>query len=368
MALKLLQLKSAARPRSQRAQMIAALQSMLERLDEIDAECGTAFPLYAPAKRKRWQTSQGGSWIGGFWAGCWWLKAKYSELEWDRAKAAELCQRLRDKQTIDSCHRSFIFWYGAAFGEGLFDVAAGRGQAEAAAQRIAASYDAELQAIPLGTGLGAGERGRQTVVIDSIAPIIDLLLYGSDAGLAAIARRHADTLIAACKESSGAFHAEARFLEGQFRAEDDAGDWSRGQAWGMLGLARAAAYWGEPYLTAAEQACHYWRHSRPLPLPPNRLSEPVGLRDPSAAIIAALAMASLSESSPRAGFWRRTARQTLMPVVQSSYLRNGAFDGCCYAIKPGQTALVETPWGHFLLMSALDTMLEAEMASEPAAD
>jgi unsaturated chondroitin disaccharide hydrolase len=364
MALQLLQLKSAARPRSQRAQMIAALLSMLERLDEIDAECGTAFPLYAPTKRKRWQTSQGGSWSGGFWAGCWWLKAKHSESAGDRAKADAWCRRLRGKLAIDSCYRSFIFRYGAVFGAALFGSDEARSQAEAAAQKLVQAYDAELLAIPLGTGLGSGELGKRAVAIDSFAPLVDLLAHNGNAGHAAIARRHADTLMTVCMEASGAFHAEAHFIERQFHAGEDAGDWSRGQAWGMLGLARAAAHWGEPYLSAAEQSCRYWRQSRPLPLPPNRLSEPVGLRDPSAAVVAALAMASLSELSPNSDFWRRTARQTLMSVVQSSYFRNGAFDGCCYAIKPGQTAMVETPWGHFLLMSALDAMFEWDVEDE----
>jgi unsaturated chondroitin disaccharide hydrolase len=205
----------------------------------------------------------------------------------------------------------------------------------------------------LGTALGAGGAGQRIITVDGLASLIDLLTYCGISEHTAIARQHSNTLIDACLTETGACHAEARAVNGYFQATDRAGDWSRGQAWAMLGITRAAQQWGEPYSSMAQSACDYWLNSRPQPFPLNRLSEPTGLKDPSATVIAALAMLSLAEQVTEGEQWRDAAIQQLTAVVQSEYLNNGIFSGCCYKIKPHQTALVESSWGLFLLLSAL---------------
>ena len=329
------------------------LQSLCNRLDKINIQCSENFPLYSIGHHNEWQTSKGGSWMGGFWTGCWWLRAYVTKNAADYAKAEYLCEKLSDKIHLDSSYRSLIFWYGAALGDVWLQNATAKNLTQQAATALAASYDAKLLCVPLGTALGGGENGKNVVTVDGLASLIDLLNYGGDGEYELIARQHTDTLIAACLTENGAFHSEAHYANGQFQTEGVAGDWSRGQAWAMLGLARASKNWGEPYLSKAQLACNYWLNSRPQPLPLNRLSEPAGLNDPSASVIAALAMLSLAEQLAEGEKWRALAHQQLIAVVTSEYFNDGLFGGCCYQIKPQQLALVESSWGIFLLMSAL---------------
>ena len=70
----------------------------------------------------------------------------------------------------------------------------------------------------------------------------------------------------------------------------------------------------------------------------------------------ALAMLSLAEQVTEGEQWRDAAVQQLTALVQSEYVNNSIFSGCCYKIKAQQIALVESSWGLFLLLSALATI------------
>jgi unsaturated chondroitin disaccharide hydrolase len=135
----------------------------------------------------------------------------------------------------------------------------------------------------------------------------------------------------------------------------------------MLGLTRAAARWGEPYLTHARSACEYWKLSRPAPFPPDQLDRPAEPRDPSSAVIASLAMLSLAELAPNTDQWRASAHQQVTSVIRSEYFTglhgnnaqnedgtaSGIFGGCCYETSQGKKELVESTWGSYFLMAAL---------------
>lgn len=341
-----------------------ALHSLLTRLDDIDKQCGSGFPLHAIDDSNEWLISQGGSWMGGFWAGSWWLRAYLTQSNTDYEKAVALCEQLRDKIPLDSSYRSLIFWYGAALGDVWFQNDTARQLAMEAATALAYSYNAQLRFVPLGAALGGGAAGQYTITVDGLASLIDLLVYSGNSEQAAIAKQHTDTLITACATETGAFHAEAHYSDGRFQVIDRAGDWSRGQAWAMLGLTRAAVHWGEPYLSLAKSACEYWLHSRSQPLPLNRLSESSGLQDASATVLASLAMLSLAEQLADGAQWRDTALQQLIAVVSSCYFNEGVFSGCCYKIKPQQLALIESSWGIFLLLSALETFVSSPLRAD----
>jgi unsaturated chondroitin disaccharide hydrolase len=350
-----------------REEIMAALELLIRRLDTVAGDCADGFPLYAPGNSGRWAVSAGGSWVGGFWAGLWWLRARLTGAASDRCKAAEICRRLVPKIDADSINRSLIFRYGAALGDLWCGDEEARRLAGTAAAALAASYDPELQCIPLGTDMGGGAEGRRLIAVDAWAALIQLLC---DNGHEGIARRHTDTLIAACRAETGAFYPHAHFERGCFRPTGRAGDWSRGQAWAMLGLVRAAARWGEPYSRYADAACEYWRQSRPEPLPRDRLGESPENCDLSAAAIASVAMLSLAELAAADGDrWRTYAHRQLTAIVRSRYftgfrqdsggLADGLFWGCRYNTGRGEETSVETAWGSFFLLAALAALAGA---------
>jgi unsaturated chondroitin disaccharide hydrolase len=332
------------------------VSSLLPRLDAIATQCASGFPLYSLADSDEWLVSKGGSWMGGFWTGCWWLRAHLTQSTADYEKAVALCAKLGDKIQLDSSYRSLIFWYGAALGDVWFQHDMARHIAMESATALANSYDSHQRCIPLGTALGAGATGQQIITVDGLASLIALLSYSGNSEHETIARQHTNTLIDACFTKTGAFHAEAHFSDGYFHRTDKAGDWSRGQAWAMLGLTQAARQWGEPYLSMAKSACDYWRSSRPELLPLNRLSETTGLHDPSATVIASLALLSLADLLPDSEQWRNLARRQLNALIQGKYFNNGRFTGCCYKISPQQITNVESAWGLFLLLLAFSQL------------
>lgn len=352
-----------------REDMSRALEWMFHRMDAIEANCGNGFPLYSPGSTDQWIVSPGGSWVGGFWAGCWWLRAKVAGSTPYQYKASALCQRLDNKISADSINRSMLFWYGAALGDIWFGDEKARTLVEEAIAALAAAYDPEIQCIPVGTGMGGGKNGNRLLTIDTFAPLIQLFSRSAYSKHEYIARWQADTLLASCRTGKHGFYAAACYEQKGFRPTDQAGDWSRGQAWALLGLSRAASHWGEPYLSHARSAFEYWRDSRPGQIPTNRLSQSPGLCDPSSAVIASLAMLALADLVADGEQWRRYAHQQMTAIIESDYFNGfqekndrvakGLFWGCCYNTHQGKEELVETAWGHFFLMAALSVLIDA---------
>ncbi|WP_254772758.1 glucuronyl hydrolase [Nitrosospira multiformis] len=272
-----------------------------------------------------------------------------------------------------SINRSLIFWYGASLGDLWFGDEKARELSRASIDAVADSYNGEMGCIPLGLDMGGGEKGNRIISVDSLAALIQLLSSSRDLTHHQVSRTHASTLLAACGTGDGAFHPCAYFEDGYFRPIGQAGTWSRGQAWSMLGLTRAAAQWGEPYLTSAQRACEYWERSRQQFLTPNRLNDPSCLLDPSSSIIASLAMLSLAELITDGAKWRVSAYQQLDTVISSRYFvripppgshaasRNkppyAIFWGCCYKTHGNKEEMVESAWGNFFLMAALSILL-----------
>jgi len=347
-----------------REQISHTLQLLFNRMELVDAACPNKFPIYSANTTSRWLASSGGSWMGGFWSGCWWLRAQLTESSADRRKAALLCQSLSDKLETDSLNRTMIFWYGAALGARWFGDNDALQQTQKAIDALISSYDEQMQCIPLGTAMGGGKDGARCLSIDTFSSLVQLLSFETSQHNEAIAQQHTNTLLNACFTQEGAFHSHARYnLEQQhFQPTDVAGQWSRGQAWGMLGLSQAAQRWGEPYLSQARMACEYWQNTRADDdLPPNQLAQANGACDPSAAIVAALAMLTLSDQCSNGLQWRKMAHRQISKVIHSRYFiqlegeheNSGLFWGCYYRTRPDTEEWVESPWGHFLLMTAL---------------
>lgn len=352
-------------------EMELAIKWMIGRMEYIDSICFDNFPLYSPAKTGQWTTSSGGSWMGGFWSGWWWLRAYITKSTSARVKATDICRRLSSKIAVDSINRSFIFWYGAALGNRWFNDVDAQALVKSSIAAIVTSYNPALKCFPLGKAMGGGENGNQCISIDSMAALIQLLGNSVVEQDQIMLRHHVDTMLENCFEPQGAFHASASYSQGKFVRSHNAGAWSRGQAWGMLGLCRAAARWNEPYLTYAQTACEYWDKSRTESVPLNDLNGSNELRDPSSAVIASLAMIALANLVPNGDQWRMNAHRMISDVVRSQYflgceatevhgenqaVDSGIFQGCCYRTSPGQEELAETPWGSFFLMASLCTL------------
>ncbi len=350
-------------------EMITAIELLFRRMDSINDRCLNDFPLYSPGDTNAWFVSSGGSWIGGFWGACWWLRSKITESALDQRKASAICRNLASKISIDSGNRSLVFWYGASLGELWFRDADARALTKASIAALVSCFDPLMNGIPLGTALGGGREGNRQISIDNLSSLIQLLCSNKQKSCEDIAKRHTDTLLAVLRQSNGAFHAHAQFNGNNLIPTDQPGSWSRGQAWAMLGLSRAAAQWGEPYSTYATAACEYWRHSRPDLLPPNRLDHPSQLCDPSATVIASLAMLSLARLTPDGEQWRIYAHRQITAIIRSEYFTGfqedakhpkdrinaapGIFWGCCYKTGQDKEELVESVWGDFFLMAAL---------------
>jgi unsaturated chondroitin disaccharide hydrolase len=258
-----------------------------------------------------------------------------------------------------------VFWYGAAFGEQCFNNCETQKLVTKAITVLTSSYCPKMHALPLGTAMGGGKEGQQIINIDSLAAVIQLFSCSQQYGHQSILQKHTDTLLKTLGNDNGAFYAYAHFTNSHFKVLGEAGDWTRGQAWAMLGLTCAATRWGSPYLDRAVKACEYWQRTRLNAFPANKLSQPEALCDVSATIIASLAMLSLANLIPSGKKWRNDAHQLISTIIRSAYFtgfgenseKAGIFWGCCYKTRTGEE-LVESTWGSFLLMSALCILVD----------
>ncbi|WP_439888413.1 glucuronyl hydrolase [Pseudomonas sp. MBLB4123] len=334
-----------------------AIDSLLQRLERVERSCQGGFPLYSPGLTDRWVVSSGGSWLGGFWAGLWWLRARVTGVATDRAKAAAFGPRLAAKLESQSLNRSMIFWYGAAPGALWFGDEQAQRLLEQAAAALARAFDREVGWIPLGTEMGGGADGDRRIAIDTLAPTLRLLAQSPRCDIRELAGQHLQATLAACGTWQGAYCGSSHHEQGRIVRHEPAGQWSRGQAWAMLGLVQAAGLYGEPYLDLARRACDYWLRSRPDPLPANRLERPEEGEDPSAAVIAALAMLGLSSLLGGDGPWREQAECLTAALLRSRHfgstgVTSGIFGGMCYRTRMGEE-LVESACSSFFLLKLL---------------
>lgn len=295
--------------------------------------------------------------MGGFWSGLYWLRAYCRQSAQDRHKAVLLCLKLATHLHADTQNRSLIYWYGAALGERWFADTQAKELAGQAARRIAESWRGSPGCLPLGCAMGGGERGGSLISIDPLACTIQLLMRYGNAQSRQRLRGHLHAVTRALGDGRGAYAAHADLQAGA-DARLEAGNWSRGQAWAMLGLAQAAIHFADPYLQLAEQAADYWLASRPTPVALSRLDRPDGEYDPCATVIAAVAMQTLAPVSNRQTHWVAQAERLVTAVVRSPYFSlegkdSGRFVGLCYGTAKGLEERVESPCSSFFLLAAL---------------
>ncbi|MCX4904250.1 sugar ABC transporter permease [Streptomyces sp. NBC_00878] len=384
-----------------------AIALLLQRIRTTADEVEDRFPLYADPADGRWLTSRRGSWTGGFWAGLLWLATEEEATGNARAlprtgngrplrrplpqtgsglpvrrrqptdvlrQAQDVTARLRARTHDDTDTRALTFWYGAAQGYLRCGDSAAADVAAAGAAALAAAAHPRYGVVPAGTALGRGDRGADELTVDSAAAVVALLAWaGREFGQPSwedTARRHASAVRHLCLATDGGVRAYAR-LDGA-PGEAPAGTWARGQAWGMLALTTAARtvdrdgparYDG--YREAALLAADFWLDRTGSAVPPWSFGDPDGVRDTSAAAIAAEAMLGLAELVPGPrGDALRAAAVRLLGLLVSGHLTTGAagtpggppagmlLDGC-YDMASGTAVAHELIWGDYFLLSAL---------------
>lgn len=330
-----------------------AIQAICLRLDQVSAVCGQGFPLYCSGAIGTWKVSAGGSWMGGFWAGLWWLRALYSGRCQDQLQALRIAERLRSKLDSDSHHRSLIFWYGAGIGSRLLANPIAGELANQASEHLARAFDPLLGCIPLGRDLGGGARGDSSLSIDPLAATLQLFSLNSDPRLMSLGRQQLQASFHACAGSDGAWSSHAYSQQGQWQAGDKPGNWSRGQAWALLGLGTGARLYGALFSSDAERTSRYWLLSRGLSVPGNRLDQPQGLSDPCSAAMVALALQGLAKGADEEVAARQQAGQLLATIVRSADFEDGRFIGHCYRTAADVEQKVESACGSFFLLAAL---------------
>ncbi|SEE02047.1 glucuronyl hydrolase [Pseudomonas anguilliseptica] len=329
-----------------------AILAILRRLDQIKSASGQGFPLYCLGANQAWKVSAGGSWLGGFWAGLWWLRALHSGRREDQQQALRIAERLRDKLGSATHHRSLIFWYGAGLGKRLLGNPLAAELAAQAADHLACAFDPLMGCIPLGRDLGGGDLGDRSLSVDPLAATLGLFALDANPRLLGLGLQQLQTSLHACGSADGAWSSHAHFQQGQWQVGDKPGNWSRGQAWTLLGLGTGARLYGEPFNVNALVASRYWLRSRGLSTPANRLCEPQGPSDPCSAAMVALALQGLATGTG-GEVARQQAGQLLAALVRSADFEDGRFVGHCYRTESDVEQKVESACGSFFLLAAL---------------
>ncbi|GGJ83073.1 glucuronyl hydrolase [Pilimelia anulata] len=354
-----------------------ALGAVLGRVDAVEAAVGERFPLYAAAGGD-WLTSRRGSWTGGFWVGCLWVRAAVTGSGRHRHAARRWTGRLAERAGDDTVTRAMTFWHGAAVGALLCGDDLAESVALAGARALVGAFDARYGAVPVGTAFTRDPRPR--VGIDALGAVVALLGWAADRGMAGadgVGRAHAGTTVRLLLADDGRVGPEMalpRAAAGRTGGRESGGDpggpagvghspgadgraggWARGQAWGVLGTANAARRWPE-FAGPARRAAAYWRRrTTPGVAPPAYLSaEPPGAGpvDTSAAVIAAAGLWTLADAaagSPPVDVAPDGEEVHLARLV-ARHLRGGALLDGCYDADRGIATAHELIWGdHFLL-------------------
>ena len=330
-----------------------ALSALLHRVTVVAGQVGDRFPLYADPSSGRWVSTRRGSWTGGFWAGWWWLRAEVTGQTDDVSTARQWCRRLLPRTGDDTVTRGMTFWYGAGVAGGGDPVA--RQVADAGAVALAASFDPRHGLIPVSTAFHPDATPRAAV--DALAGTVRLLGFAADAGhrhLDTVARRHTGEHVRLLVDGEGRIRPEVDLpppADADAGAGAGAGSWSRGQAWGVLGLAAAARRWDE-FAAPARRVAGWWLDRYGTRVPPAVVGHPHGLVDTSAAVIAAMGLLDLSEVTSES-HWGEAARLLVDRVIRGHLDEDGVLRDGCYDVATGVGTRHELIWGSFFLTGVL---------------
>jgi unsaturated chondroitin disaccharide hydrolase len=331
-----------------------ALERSLLRVDTTLHQTGDRFPMFARHPDGTWTTSRRGSWTGGFWVGLLWLRAAVTAEPAHAKSAADWTESLLPRADDHTVTRAMTFWYGAALGHRLTGHPRAAEIARSGARALATAFSPSMGIIPMGTALGTGEPGLTKSFVDPLAAVVRLLPW-ADGGHTEIARSHLDQHIRHCVDSDGAVAAHLRWNADTDDLIADApyGQWSRGQAWALLGLTEAATVMDDAYLPVAHTVADHWLRTRPRQPPADHIGDPGERVDTSAAAISASALLELAGTGEDGRRYRDAALATVDALLESHVNDSGALLHGSYRTEPDRTESLETIWGNFFLTLTL---------------
>jgi unsaturated chondroitin disaccharide hydrolase len=313
---------------------VTVMDDLIRRVDHTLAESAGRFPMTADPGTGEWTWSSDGAWCGGFWVGLLELAARASGSRHFNEAADDFAARLVPRVASPTVMRGFLFWYGAA-------LARRPDTACEAAALLAADFDTTLGVVPPGTDdVTLYAWPRPGACIDAVPGTVQLLRF---AGYTDLAEAHARNTYRLCARPDGAL-LQCADHDGAF-SENGASPtsiWSRGHAWGMLGLVQAGL------TSLAASAADWWLAN----VPADRVAywdfSSTAVRDTSATAIAAAAMARLG------GPYRDAARATVDALMTAHRNADGVLvDGCTTLKSNDGTFRHELIWGDYFLLEAL---------------
>ncbi len=333
---------------------LRALAALLRRVTVVAEDVGDRFPLYADPSSGRWKTTRRGSWTGGFWAGWWWLRSEATGHPGDLRTVHRWCRRLHPRASDDTVTRGMTFWYGAGAVAAAGGDPVARQVADAGAVALAGAFEPRRNLIVVGNAFQASVTPK--AAIDALAGTVRLLGFAADNGrpdMDSLALRHTREHVRLLVGGDGRVTPEVD-LSRPVDGEGGAGSWSRGQAWGVLGLAAAARRWDE-FVVPARRAAGWWLEQFGAGVPPAVLGHPQGPRDTSAAAIVAAGLLDLSTVTGE-DRWASAAGSIVDRLIRGHLDDEGVLRDGCYDLAAGVGIRHELVWGSFFLTGVLATL------------
>lgn len=349
------------------------LRKLTQTIRDTEQEVFPQFPFYRKSDESKWQSSNRGAWLSGFWLGCCWLANRFSDSSADVDYWGERCEQLSTILEGDSVFQAMNAWY--AFGP-AWSLAK-----DSDAERRLVAYQSQLATLfepwggfSLGSDMGGGPDSNRSVSLDPCAAIYELSSVENWIRMPIAHSLHINTHL---MDAESRFYAHAKLIsqgevQQQWIASGSAGGWERGQCWGMLALCSAAKQLTDiseqDYLASAALACEYWWQHYWRDAVCQSACQPTQV-DPSAMLLAVVAMFKLDELV-KGGQWKQRGKAVLDWLIHSPYLVENSdslrFIGCRYKINKSATdqELIEMPYGYFFLYQALLTATGAINASD----
>ncbi|MEG0896321.1 MAG: glycoside hydrolase family 88 protein [Ruthenibacterium sp.] len=363
--------------------LAAAVQHAVAQVRANLPEFADAYK-YSNSENNHYATSENVEWTTGFWTGEVWLAYENSGDEIFKTTALRQVDSFlhRIENHIDTNHHDMGFLYSpscvAAYQ--LTGSETGKKAALLAADNLIARFQPKGEFIQAWGALGAADNYR--LIIDCLLNL-PLLYWASevtgDGKYANIAKRHiATALKLVMRADNSTFHTyffdpetglPTRGVTAQGYRDGSA--WSRGQAWGIYGVALSYKYVREPeYLAIFEKLTDFFLAHLPENLIPywdfdftDGSDEP---RDSSASAIAVCGMLEMAKYLPadKAAYYTHLAKQLLQALVthcavSDPKLSNGQLLHGTYARKSAYNTVRNrgvdecNTWGDFYYFEAL---------------